>query len=104
MGVIYITMLGEGVYILSVFCFRTTQRGKKVAGGSVAIPPGGTLFYLLLCPAVAVWIVSASRGAAPVIHSDRRGAFKISCKNMLNCEYVAKYLFNGVLNTISCGA
>ena len=53
------------VNILGVFCFRTTQRGKKVAVGAVAIPLGGTLFSLLLCPAVAVWIVGALRGAAP---------------------------------------
>lgn len=57
MGVIYITML---------FCFKTTQRGKKVAGGAAAIPLGGILFYLLLRPVVAVWIVSALCGAAPV--------------------------------------
>jgi len=54
------------VNILGVFCFRTTQRGKKVAGGAVAIPPLGYPLSLLLCPAVAVWIVSVLCGAAPV--------------------------------------
>ena len=95
MGVIYITML---------FWFRNIQRANRGHGGWWSYPWGVPSFLCFLRPAVAVWIVSALRGAAPVDPFWPAGVFKKSCKSVCNIEYDAKYLFNGVLNTICCGA
>ena len=49
-----------------LFYFKTTQRTNRGRQGLVehAFPP--LFLRQFLCPAVAVWIVSALRGAAPV--------------------------------------
>ena len=49
-----------------LFYFKTTQRGNRGRGGYVRHPSGGGPCVKFSRPAVAVWIVSAFRGAAPV--------------------------------------
>lgn len=55
----------NGVCIM-LFCFKTTLGGNRGHGGYVWHPSGGGPCVKFSRPAVAVWIVSALCGAAPV--------------------------------------
>lgn len=54
------------VNILGVFCLKTAWGANRGRGGYVWHPSGGGHCVKFSRPAVAVWIVSAFRGAALV--------------------------------------
>ena len=65
LGVFCLKTERRSIYTM-LFYFKTTQRGNRGRGGYVRHPSGGGHCVKFLRPAVAVWIVSALRGAAPV--------------------------------------